>query len=73
LANLADIFNHINEINLSIEVLKSPSWMLLEKLQAVLTKLSIRRKRVEEVSNAGGSTLLRWSKVKVKLSLCLTI
>jgi hypothetical protein len=46
LAYLADIFNHMNEINLSI---RGPGMTIMEateKLQVFLAKLSIWKKRV---------------------------
>jgi hypothetical protein len=41
LAYLADIFNHMNEINLSIQRLELTTMDATEKLQAFLAKLSI--------------------------------
>jgi hypothetical protein len=47
LAYLADIFNHINEINLSIQGPKDTIMDATENLQAFLAKLSIWKKRGE--------------------------
>jgi hypothetical protein len=44
---LADIFNHMNEINLSIQGPEVTIMDATEKLQAFLSKLSIWKKRVE--------------------------
>jgi hypothetical protein len=47
LAYLEDIFNHTNEINLSIQGPEVTIMDATEKLQAFLAKLSIWKKRVE--------------------------
>jgi hypothetical protein len=47
LAYLADIFNHMKEINLSIQGSEVTIMDATEKLQAFLAKLSIWKKRVE--------------------------
>jgi hypothetical protein len=47
LAYLADIFNHINEISLSIQGPEVTIMDATEKLQAFFAKLSIWKKRVE--------------------------
>jgi hypothetical protein len=46
-ANLADIFNHMNEINLSIQGPEVTIIDATEKLQAFLAKLKIWKKTVE--------------------------
>jgi hypothetical protein len=47
LAYLADIFNHMNEINLSIQGTEDTIINATENLQAFLAKLSVWKKRVE--------------------------
>jgi hypothetical protein len=47
LAYLADIFNHINEANLSIQGPEDTIMDPTENLQALLANLSIWKKRVE--------------------------
>jgi hypothetical protein len=47
LAYLTDIFNHMNEINLSIQGPEVTIMEASEKLQAFLAKLSIWKRRVE--------------------------